>query len=239
MSRFETTHWSVVLRSRGEQADARAALESLCRTYRPPVLAYIRARGHAPDVAEDLAQGFFVSFIERAVHAQADPARGRFRSLLLTALKHFLGDEVDRERALKRGGAVQHAPLDAIDTHDQLDDARQPTTPEQVFERSWAETVLRAALHRLQAEIAKAGKTDLFDALSEFLIERPSEDDYARLAETLQMKRGTLAVAVHRLRARLQACVREELAETAADAASFDQEIDHMHKTLPHLLAPG
>ena len=239
MARFDTTHWSVVLHTRGEQPGARAALESLCRTYRPPVLAYIRARGHAPDVAEDLAQGFFVSFIERAMHAQADPARGRFRSFLLTALKHFLDDERDRERALKRGGAVQHTPLDAIDTSDPLGDAQQPVTPDQVFEHSWAHTVLRTALRRLQAEVTAAGKADLFAALSEFLVERPSEDDYARLAETLQMKRGTIAVAVHRLRARLQACVREELAETAADAASLNHEIEHMHKTVPHLLTPG
>ncbi|MBS0582786.1 MAG: sigma-70 family RNA polymerase sigma factor [Proteobacteria bacterium] len=239
MTRFATTHWSVVLHTRSEQPGARAALESLCRTYRPPVLAYIRARGHAPDVAEDLTQGFFVSFIERAMHAQADPARGRFRSFLLTALKHFLDDERDRERALKRGGAVQHTPLDAIDTCDPLGDAQQPVTPEQVFEHSWAHTVLRTALRRLQAEVTEAGKADLFAALSEFLVERPSEDDYARLAETLQMKRGTIAVAVHRLRARLQACVREELAETAADADSLSHEIENMHKTVPHLLTPG
>lgn len=236
MARFDTTHWSVVLRSRGEQAEARVALESLCRTYRPPVLAYIRARGHASDVAEDLAQGFFTRFIERAVHAQADPARGRFRSFLLTALKHFLDDESDRQRALKRGGAVRHAALDDLDTGDPLGDTQQPTTPEQVFERSWAQAVLHAAIRRLRAETAAAGKEDLFDAVSEFLIERPSEDDYARLAETLQMKRGTLAVAVHRLRARLQACVREELAETTYDLVSLDHEIDHVHKTLPGLL---
>ena len=238
MARFETTHWSVVLRSRGEQADARAALESLCRTYRPPVLAYIRARGYAPDVADDLAQGFFTRFIERAIHAQADPARGRFRSFLLTALKHFLEDEGDRQRAIKRGGAVHYTPIDALDSGDPLGDTQQPVTPEQVFERSWAQAVLHAAMRRLRQETAEAGKADLFDALSEFLIERPSEDDYTRLAAALGMRRGTLAVAVHRLRARLQACVREELAQTTADLVSLDHEVDHVHETMTGLIAP-
>lgn len=235
MTRFDTTQWSVVLGSRGEEAEARAALESLCRTYRPPVLAYIRAHCHAPDVAEDLAQSFFARFIERAVHAQADPARGRFRSFLLTALKHFLDDEGDRERALKRGGAIQYTPLDLLDTREPLGDTHQPVTPEQVFERSWAQAVLHAAMRRLRAENVEAGKEALFDALCGFLIERPSEDDYRRLGETLRMRRGTVAVAVHRLRARLQACVREELAETAIDPAGLDSEIDNVHDTLPGL----
>ena len=92
MSRFDTTQWSVVLGTQGSGDDARAALESLCRTYRPPVLAFIRSRGYSVDVAEDLTQSFFTQFLERGSYAKADPSRGRFRAYLLTAIQHFLID---------------------------------------------------------------------------------------------------------------------------------------------------
>ena len=107
MGRFDTTRWSVVLRARGGPAEARSALEVLCRTYRPPVLAFVRSRGYAADAAEDLTQAFFTRFLERAWHASADPERGRFRSFLLTALKRFLIDADLETAALKRGGAIR------------------------------------------------------------------------------------------------------------------------------------
>ena len=111
MTRFDTTRWSIVLRARGEPAEARAALEALCRTYRPPVLAYVRRRGYSAETAEDLAQTFFARFLEQAYHADADPARGRFRAFLLTALKRFLIDADDEVNALKRGGNIQFVRL--------------------------------------------------------------------------------------------------------------------------------
>src|SRR5574337_1655760 len=112
MGRFDTTRWSVVLHARGDPAAARRALEPLCRTYRPPVLAFVRSRGYRPDAAEDLTQAFFVRFLERAWHSSADPERGRFRSFLLTALKRFLIDADAEAAALKRGGGVKFVALD-------------------------------------------------------------------------------------------------------------------------------
>lgn len=228
MGRFDTTRWSLVLRARGDAADARAALEILCRTYRPPVLAYVRSHVHARDSAEDLTQAFFTRFIERAWHAGADPERGRFRTFLLTALKRFLIDADAEAHALKRGGNIRFEALDD-DVADALDGAE---APDEVFEREWARVVLAAALQRLRAEAEDAGKLVLFERLGEFLTEPPDEADYARVAAELNLRRNTLAVAVHRLRHRLRDLVREELAETTSCRADMDAELRALREAL-------
>ncbi len=221
MASFETTRWSVVLRARGEPAQARVALEQLCRTYRPPVLAFVRRRGYAADAAEDLTQAFFTRFLERAWHSSADPERGRFRSFLLTALKRFLIDADAEAAALKRGGGLRFEMLE-----DDFAGAEHASdTPDIAFQREWARAVLKSAFARLRAEADQAGKGALFERLSEFLIERPDEADYARAADDLQMRRNTLAVAVHRLRHRLRDLVREELTQTTSNRAELEEEL--------------
>lgn len=231
MGRFETTRWSVVLRARGEPADARAALEQLCRTYRPPVLAYVRSRGYAPDAAEDLTQAFFMRFIERGWHSSADPGRGRFRSFLLIALKRFLIDAGLEAATVKRGGGFRFESLDV----DVGDDGVTRETPETVFEREWAGAVLAAAVARLRSEAEQAGKLELFDQLSDFLVDRPDESEYARVAAALHLRRNTLAVAVHRLRHRLRELVRKELEETISNRAELDDELRTLRGSLLHL----
>ena len=226
MGRFETTRWSVVLRARGEAGDARAALEQLCRTYRPPVLAFVRFRGYPSDAAEDLTQAFFTRFLERGWHASADPGRGRFRSFLLTALKRFLIDADAEAATLKRGGGLRFELLD--------DDCVGATgeTPDAAFEREWAHAVLKAALGRLRSEAEQAGKLELFRRLAEFLIERPDEAEYARAAEDLHLRRNTLAVAVHRMRQRLRELVREELMETTSSRTELEEELRTLRGSL-------
>lgn len=221
MGRFETTRWSVVLRARSGAGDARVALEQLCRTYRPPVLAFVRMRGYPADTAEDLTQAFFMRFLERAWHASADPQRGRFRSFLLTALKRFLIDSDAEAATLKRGGGCRFDVLD--DDGDRA--VAGGETPDAAFEREWARTVLRSALGRLRGEAEHAGKLELFRQLEEFLIERPDEAEYERAAETLHLRRNTVAVAVHRLRNRLRALVREELEETTSSRTELEEEL--------------
>lgn len=221
MGRFDTTRWSVVLRARGDPAVARRALETLCRTYRPPVLAFVRSRGYQPDAAEDLTQAFFARFLERAWHSSADPGRGRFRSFLLTALKRFLIDADSEAAALKRGGAFRFETLD----EDRGDSGEAQETPEGVFEREWAQDMLNAAFARLREEAREAGKLALFERLSEFLIEPPDESDYQRAAADLQLRRNTLAVAVHRLRHRLREIVRNEIAETTSGRGEMEEEL--------------
>jgi RNA polymerase sigma factor (sigma-70 family) len=236
VNRFQTTRWSMVLEARGGSDAARRALEELCRTYRAPVIGYILARVHHPEESEDLAQAFFARFIEHAYHANADPTRGSFRAFLLTALKRFLADSSESTRALKRGGNIQFQALDSI-TPGTAEGGVEAETPEHVFERAWAEAILRAAMRKLRAETAAAGKSALFDQMAEFLIERPSDSDYTRIADAFNMRRNTIAVAAHRLRLRLRELVREEMADTTADDTGLDGELDQLRKSLPALEA--
>ncbi|MEO6798846.1 MAG: sigma-70 family RNA polymerase sigma factor [Rhodanobacter sp.] len=228
MSRFEQTRWSVVLRAGNESTDGHAALESLCRTYRSPVLAYVRSRGHTPDQAEDLTQAFFMRFLEREWYCDANPDRGRFRAFLLTALKRFLSDANSEARAIKRGGEAKIQPLDEMGPNEPID----AVTPEDEFERAWVRAVLNTAFVQLRAEAGQVGKLALFDRLSEFLVERPSETDYACVAEVLHLRRNTVAVAVHRLRERLHELVRKELGETAASSDEAEGELQALRKSL-------
>ena len=238
MTRFDTTRWSIVARARNDNRDARdarAALEALCRVYRPPVLAYIRGRGYPPDAAEDLAQTFFERFIEDAYPGVADPARGRFRAFLLTALKRFLINADAEANALKRGGAVRidASPDEQASAVEWLADS---DSPEREFERGWALAVLDSALRKLRAEAEQAGKGELFTVLREFLTERPDDADYARAATALNLRRNTLAVAVHRLRHRLRELVREEIAETTIANADLEAELHDLRASLPAVL---
>lgn len=235
MTRFDSTQWSMVLRARGSNGEARAALDTLCRVYRPPVLAYIRGRGYSSDAADDLAQTFFARLLEEQYHAAADPARGRFRAFLLTALKRFLINSETHARTLKRGGGTR------TETFDEDDGEHLSSTddgPERAFERSWAVTLLDAALRRLRVEAAEAGKAEMFEQLQEFLTEAPDEPDYARAATALNLRRNTLAVAVHRLRHRLRELVREELLQTTAGREDLESELRVLRSTLAGVMTP-
>ena len=215
------------MKAREDAPDARAALEALCRAYRPPVLAYVLSRGYPSEAAEDLVQGFFERFLDHAWHATAERERGRFRAYLLTMLKRYLSSSEIEAHARKRGGDVRIESLE--ETHAAGSDEE---TPERTFERVWAITVLTHALARLREEATAAGKRELFEALREFLVERPDEADYARAAERLNLRRNTLAVAVHRLRARLRELIEDELAETTTAPNELDEELREMRSAL-------
>lgn len=231
MSRFDTTRWSVVLGAQGTGEDARAALELLCRTYRPPVLAYICSRGYASDIAEDLTQSFFTKFIARPQQFGADPARGRFRAFLLGAIKNFLIRSAETAGRVKRGGRIQFESIDS--DADEADEPRAVgASPEDAFDQAWAIVVIESALQRLRHEACLAGKEELFDQLQDFLIEAPDDDDYERVATALNLRRNTLAVSVHRLRQRLRTLVHEEVAQTASDPAGFETEIRELRYAL-------
>ncbi|HMM68490.1 MAG TPA: sigma-70 family RNA polymerase sigma factor [Dokdonella sp.] len=232
MNGFDTTRWSLVLNARKDSAGARDALERLCRTYRSPVLSYVRRRGFTADAAEDLVQAFFLRFIEHAYHARADPARGRFRAFLLTAVKRFMVDHYAELHSLKRGGRYRFETLDSGSAVRvaSMDD------PDAAFQRDWAMAVLDSALTQMREEARQLGKLALFDELSGFLIERPDDTDYARVAEALNLRRNTVAVAVHRMRHRLRDLVRLEIGETAANPAELAQELRDMHAALGETL---
>jgi RNA polymerase sigma-70 factor (ECF subfamily) len=226
MSRFDTTRWSIVLQARSDAPEARSALDALCRAYRPPVLAYVRSRGYSAEAAEDLVQGFFVRFLDRSWHAGADRERGRFRAYLLTMLKRYLSSSEIEAHAQKRGGSTR------IESLGEEDPAVDDDTPERSFERVWAITVIGRALNRLRAEADEVGKRPLFEALKEFLVERPDEADYTRAAAALNLRRNTLAVAVHRLRHRLQEIIQDELADTTAGEGDLGEELRELRGAL-------
>jgi len=217
----------MVIDAGGEDAPARDALETLCQTYRPPVLAYIRAHLIRGEEAEDLAQEFFAHLLERRLAARADPNRGKFRAFLLTSLKNFLANERQRAGAKRRGGDARYVSESVIDGIADPDDG-----PEQAFEREWAKTVLREAMLRLEREAEQAGRAELFTQLRPYLVDSPGDDDYARLARDRGLRRNTVAVAIHRMRARLRELAHEAIADTTGDAAEADVELQSMRKII-------
>jgi len=227
VDRFATTRWSMVVDAAGQGESARAALTALCETYRPPVLAYVRAHMRRGEEAEDLVQEFFALLLERRLAERADPERGRFRSFLLTSLKNFLINERERSNALRRGGGVQILREAAIELV-----ADGEPGPEEAFDREWARTVLREGLRRLEQEAARAGRSELFAELRPYLIESPDQADYENVARAQGLRRNTVAVAVHRMRTRLHELVCEVLADTARDAAEVDAELRYMRDVL-------
>ncbi len=233
MSRFQTTRWSLVLQAREDDPGAGAALDRLCRLYRPPVLAYVRGRGVPSAEAEDLTQSFFEQFLRLRPDRTADPARGRFRVYLLVALRRFLANQQVAERAAKRGGGWKRTPdADAVS---RIADAAGGT-PDAEFERAWALAVVAQAQRQLRDEADAAGKRALFEALSPFLLEPPDREEYARVAERLGMRRNTLAVAIHRLRVRLHDVVRALLAEGIESEEDVADELAQLRRALA---APG
>lgn len=219
----------MVLAARAETPDARAALEALCRNYRPAVLAYVRGWGYSASDAEDLTQAFFARFLEKRVHASADPARGRFRAFLRTAVHHFVVNEHARATAQQRRPAGVATDIDPDATATTAD----ADLPERAFERAFALLVANRALQALRREAQAAGKGELFQRLKPFLLEPPDQDDYARVAAETGTRPNTLAVATHRLRQRLKELVRAELAETCADPAEIDAEYQAVSAALP------
>jgi RNA polymerase sigma-70 factor (ECF subfamily) len=216
-----------VLGAGDDSQAASRALDELCRIYRAPVLAYVRSRGNAD--AEDLTQAFFEQFLRLQTWAEADPSRGRFRVFLLVALKRFLSNRKASAHALKRGGGQ---PTVSFDDDAETYEGDSAQTPDAVFERAWGDAVLRQALARLYVEAEAAGKRDLFLALRPFLLEAPDGADYARVAERLKLRRNTVAVAIHRLRARMHEAVREELSHTVAETEQIEGELTEIQRAL-------
>lgn len=229
MAKFATTRWSLILDARTGQASAREALEEICRAYRSPVLAYVRRSVATAADAEDLVQEFFARLLERRWDEHADPAKGKFRSFMLTALKRFLHDARDSANALKRGGAHSHVEWDDADASATRDDA---LPPERAFERAWAVTVIERAYERLREETSRAGKQSLFERLSPFLAETPDATDYPRIGEALGMRANTVAVSVHRLRLRLRELVRLELADQTDGPEALEAELSALRAAL-------
>jgi len=231
---FATTHWTVVLAAgRCDSREAHLALEELCRTYWYPLYAYVRRQGHSREDAEDLTQGFFARLLEKNYLEGVTSDRGKFRSFLLVALKRFLANEWDRASAQKRGGGVMPLSLDWQDaeTRYQINPA-DDLSPDKLYDRAWAVVVLERVITRLQAENGAEGKAGQYEQLKPFLMMGKSEIPYAQAAASLKMTEGAVRVAVHRLRRRYRELLREEIAQTLANPAQADEELQALFSAL-------
>ncbi len=203
---------------------ARAALVSLCESYWYPLYAYIRRRGYSPDQAQDLTQQFFIRVLEGKYLNRADPDKGRFRAFILTSLKLFLSDEADRERAQKRGGGkLMSLEISSGEERYQREPAHNET-PERIFERRWALSLLDIVMDRLRDEFVQHGRLDHFNQLKVFVLDQ-ADTPYAALAREMGRSEGALKVAIHRLRKRYRELIRQEIAETVADRADVESEL--------------
>ncbi len=229
---FRTTRWSLVAAAgEADGAGRSAALADLCRLYWYPVYAHVRRRTPDQHKAEDLTQAFFARLLEKNDIAAADPARGRFRTFLLTACQHFLANQHDHDTAEKRGGGVQPLPIDFGLGEDRF--TREPAdrvTPEAEFERRWAMTLLDQSLRELRAEYAEGGKANLFDVLKGTLT--GDGVAYRELGVKLNLTEGAVKVAVHRLRQRYRDKLRAVIAETVDTPADVDDEIRDLFAAL-------
>lgn len=222
---FSATHWSVVLRAAGDEAGAESALAQLCQRYWYPLYAYVRRRGNSPDDAQDLTQAFFARLLEKKLLEKVDPKKGKFRSFLLTSVKRFLTDEWNKANAQKRGGNVKIISIDEDMAEDRY--SREPAdelTPDQLYERRWAMTILDQAMADLEAEHVRAGKAELFARLNGSLL-GAKDSSYAEVGEALGLKEGAVKVAAHRMRKRFRILLRDEIARTVGEEADIDAEL--------------
>jgi RNA polymerase sigma-70 factor (ECF subfamily) len=231
---FHTTHWSVVMAARaGEEKQKHLALASLCATYWYPLYAFVRRRGLSPHEAEDLTQEFFCQFLERNALSGVRPAAGKFRSFLLACLKNFLSNERERARAQRRGGGRALLSLDTVDAERRylLEPADQ-LTPDAVFERRWAFAVLERTIATLRQEYSTSEKIQQFEELEGFLPGGPANGSRADLAAKRGVSVGAVDVAIHRLRQRFGALLREQVAQTVSSEAEIEGELRYLISVL-------
>lgn len=232
--RFATTRWSLIIQARhADNIPARAALEELCEAYWLPVYGFMRRHSNDVHEAQDLTQGFFASLLARDALADLNPERGRFRSFLLAAAKHFVCNEWDKQTTVIRGGGVVLHSLDYEFGERELSrELSRDQSAEAIFERRWAVAMLDRVLNRLRADYELSGKTTLFECLSPFLSTDQNGKSYSGVCESLQLSPEAVRVAAHRMRKRYRQILREEIAHTTATPQEVDDEIRHLFAAL-------
>ncbi len=234
---FATTHWSLIVRAGDldRSPGGQAALEKLCRIYWYPLYSFVRLSGSAPADAQDLTQGFFLQLLKTNFLEAVTPEKGKFRSFLLASLKHYCSNERDRARAQKRGGGIAPISIDEQDAEGRYRlEPIDHMTPEKLYERRWALTVLDRALARLRKDYTSSGRIKLFDQLKEDLTGERTGLTHAEIGRRLDMTPGAVKVAAHRLRKRFRECLRDEIAETVSELDEIEEEIHHLF----HALSP-
>ncbi len=235
--RFAATRWSVVLAAADPRGGAgtvsKRALADLIQAYWMPLHSFVRRQGEAAASAEDIVQDFFAALLEKQYLAQVDRSKGKFRSFLLAAMQHFLSKERDKRRAKKRGGAHTIIALDGLSAEARY--ALEPAdnvTPERLYERQWALTVLELVLARLRKEYEDSGKGKLYKALEPCLTQGAKAIDYCRISKELGIAEGSARVAAHRIRRRYRDLLRREIAQTVNSPDQVEEEIAYLLKCL-------
>jgi RNA polymerase sigma factor (sigma-70 family) len=228
-SRFNETHWTTVIAAGQDDSLAKEALQKLCRTYWYPLYAFVRRQGHSRYDAEDLTQEFFARLLIRGDLATVDRKKGKFRSFLLASMKHFLANEWDKARAEKRGGGKKILSINLEDSESKY--AMEPThaiTPEKLYDRRWALTLLDQVMTKLRKEMLAEGKADQFEQMKTFLTGSKGELPYARVAENLGITATAAKTAVHRLRKRYRQLLVSEIADTVETKQDVEQELRYL-----------
>jgi RNA polymerase sigma factor (sigma-70 family) len=227
---FAPTRWTLVLRARGQTPEARAALSELCDAYYQPVFRFLRREGRDEDLARDLAHDFFARVLQRG-EVTASPDRGRFRSYLLGAVKHFLADRRKHEGRAKRGGGVDAVSLEGVDDAEgaprEIAD-QALVVSDAWFDREWALAVLERALAALEREFGAAGKALQFERLKPWLVGETAALSQAEVARTLGLNEGAVKVAIHRLRKRFRELLRAEVSQTLAEGDDVEGELRYL-----------
>jgi RNA polymerase sigma factor (sigma-70 family) len=227
MSAFATTRWSIVQAAKGSSSNARTALETLCAQYRQPVRIYLeRYFVHGMDT-EDLVQEFFVSLLQSDLIGRANPNLGSFRAYMIAALRRFVSRQLEKQAAQKRGSPTDHCSLEDV-----TELSGSQLSPEQEFDQAWATRVLENALRKLDEEAKRSGRGEMFSLLSPFLTENAEHAEYDQIAAQLEMRSNTVAVAVHRLRARYQSLVRAEVLQTVSQKEQLEVEVQKLHSII-------
>lgn len=232
---FATTHWSLIVQATGgATGESGAALAELCRTYWYPLYSYARRRGHSEEDAKDLTQGFFAKLLSDGAIGQADAALGRFRTFLLTLFDHFRAHEYAKATRLKRGGGCEVLSWDGLQDAENRFRAEPATedSPERLFDRKWAVTLIDTALAVVQREYEAAGKARLFEELKETLWGGRGETSYAAIAGHLDSTEGAVKVAVYRLRQRVRDQLRLEASKTLSRPEDADDELRHLFSAI-------
>jgi len=230
---FATTRWTRVIATRGESPNARAALSDLCAAYYEPVVKFLRARFRNDDQARELAHAFFEQLLKKNNLAQASPERGRFRSYLLGAVKHFAADFHEKEFASKRGKQHEHVSIgEGTDTSPGIDPPEPDAKPLEIeFDKQWALTLLDRAIKQLEAEQRDAGKIDQFESLKPWL-SGGGTGSQADVAGKLGMNEGAVKVAIHRLRKRFREIVKSEIAQTVPVSSDVQGELQYLMQVI-------
>jgi RNA polymerase sigma factor (sigma-70 family) len=229
---FATTHWSMVLTAQGQSPAAEQALEKLCRIYWRPLYAFARRQGFAPEDAQDLTQGFFQLLLTRRDLNTVRKEKGRLRSYLLISFKHFIGGERRRQTTIKRGHGQWLIPLEELQTIERADPAFSglvdSLSPDRLYERRWAVTLIDEVLRRLKEEYRATGNALLFESLKQLLPDQTSTPSRSEIAARLGMTDNALRQAFHRFRHRYQLLLREEIGHTVADPGEIEDELRHL-----------